>query len=87
MTRKPTNPQTDMPPIFTPEEWQTLATIKIQIALSSVAVVAILAYGAYDYWQTPNPLGPIIFGISALIAHSMRPSIPDELRKKLQPPA
>lgn len=81
MTQQPCNPQT-----LTPEDIQTLKTIQVQLALSRLAVLGIVAYGAYDYWQSPNPLGPILFGIAAFIAHSMRPEMPQELRKKLQPP-
>lgn len=81
MTQQPGNPAA-----LTPQEQATLKTIRVQIALSRVAGALILAYGAYDYWKNPNPLGPIIFAAGAFIAHSMRPTMPDELRKKLQPP-
>ena len=85
MKHKPENPAT-LQTVLTPEEWQKLATIKAQLALVRIAVFVILAYGAYDFWQSPNPLGPIIFCGAAFFAHCMRPAMPEELRRKINRP-
>lgn len=85
MTHQPENPAT-LQTVLTPEEWQTLAAIKAQLALVRIVVFLILAYGVYDFCKAPNPLGPIIFGVAAFFAHCMRPAMPEELRRKITRP-
>lgn len=69
---------------LTPEDIARLQAIRAQIILVRLFVFCIVAYGAYDYWQNPNPLGPIIWGICAWFAHSARPIMPEDLRQKIE---